>query len=105
MITAWFDLQANRLELRRGLSVRPSDKRKMSSRRRRDDPPDPIAEYREWSENRYNPGYWTGGKVPPSVRRLWSTGDRRAVGFAGLVMSAILGYYAYHSSSEFRIYL
>jgi len=43
--------------------------------KRRDDirsqPPDPAAEYREWTENRYNPGYWASrGKAPPSLKNL-----------------------------------
>ncbi len=51
------------------------------TRRRRHGPPDddPIARYREWVDNRYNPGYWVG-RVPPAVRNLWSTKDRRVLG-------------------------
>jgi hypothetical protein len=22
----------------------------------------------EWSENQYNPGYWTGGNIPPHIK-------------------------------------
>src|SRR5689334_13855195 len=46
-------------------------------RKRRDR--DPIADYREWADNRYNPGHWLGGNVPPSIRNLWSPKDRRWV--------------------------
>src|SRR5438046_2802983 len=42
---------------------------------------DPIRQYKEWAENRYNPGYWVG-RVPPSVKNLWSTKDRRWLGMA-----------------------
>jgi len=31
---------------------------------------DPIADYKEWADNRYNPGYFTGGRLPPGVRWL-----------------------------------
>jgi hypothetical protein len=29
---------------------------------------DPIADYKEWADNRYNPGYFTGGRFPPVLR-------------------------------------
>jgi hypothetical protein len=54
----------------------PSRLNDMSRKLRNDD--DPIARYREWAENRYNPGHWLGGNVPPGLRHLWSTNDRRA---------------------------
>jgi len=38
------------------------------SRNRRHDPPDPVAEYREWTEHRYTPGYYLGAKFPPGIR-------------------------------------
>ena len=31
---------------------------------------DPIGEYQEWTEHRYDPGYYTGGRLPPGVRWL-----------------------------------
>jgi hypothetical protein len=43
---------------------------------------DPAAEYRDWAENRYNPGHWVGGNVPPSIRNLWSERERRKLGAA-----------------------
>ena len=52
----------------------------MKKRRSRRDTSDPIAEYQEWAENRYNPGYWTGAKTPPNVKSLWSTKDRHWLG-------------------------
>ena len=41
---------------------------------------DPLAQYTEWAANRYNPGHWVGGKVPPDVKNLWSPKDRRRLG-------------------------
>lgn len=70
----------------------------MAKRRDRfpSEPPDPLAEYREWTENRYNPGYWASrGKAPPSVKNLWSTKDRRWLGalyIAGPVIGTILAF-------------
>ena len=29
---------------------------------------DPIADYQEWSDHRYDPGYFTGGRLPPTIR-------------------------------------
>ena len=26
-----------------------------------------IEKHQEWQDNQYNPGYWTGGKIPPYV--------------------------------------
>jgi|SRR5919108_6194761 hypothetical protein len=59
------------------------------TRRRRTDEDDPIARYREWVDNRYNPGHWLGGNVPPSVRNLWSPKDRRWLGSAYIAVCAI----------------
>ncbi|WP_188397648.1 hypothetical protein [Sporomusa sp. GT1] len=28
---------------------------------------DPIDKLKEWQDNQYNPGYYTGGKIPPYV--------------------------------------
>jgi len=28
---------------------------------------DPIENLKEWQDNQYNPGYYTGGKIPPYV--------------------------------------
>lgn len=27
-----------------------------------------MDDLQEWSENQYNPGHWTGGKVPPFIK-------------------------------------
>jgi len=29
---------------------------------------DPIADYTEWADHRYDPGYFTGGRLPPTLR-------------------------------------
>ena len=37
--------------------------------KRRKERPDPIADYVEWTNNRYNPGYYLGGNIPPYLRK------------------------------------
>jgi hypothetical protein len=46
---------------KRGRRQPPADNR---SRHR-----DPIADYVEWTENRYNPGYYLGGNIAPHLRK------------------------------------
>ena len=44
-------------------------------------PPDPIADYREWTEHSHDITYWASqGKTPPTVKNLWSTRDRKWLG-------------------------
>jgi len=31
--------------------------------------PDPIRDYIEWTEHRYNPGHYLGGNLPPYLRK------------------------------------
>ena len=59
---------------------------------------DRIDEYTEWVENRYNPGYWIGGRVPPSVKNLWSTKDRKWVGLGLTSIGAGTGLFVLYSS-------
>jgi hypothetical protein len=40
---------------------------------------DPIADYVEWTNNRYNPGHYLGGNVPAHARNLSSPGLGRAM--------------------------
>lgn len=54
-----------------------------------DDKRNALEDYREWAENRYNPGYWTGGRVPPQVRNLWSTRDRKWIGSVLMAVSVL----------------
>lgn len=28
-----------------------------------------LEELQEWSEHQYNPGHWTGGNIPPHMKR------------------------------------
>ena len=50
----------------------------MSKRKQRRDP---IADYVEWSNNRYNPGHYLGGNIPPYLRKSsLSPMGRRLVG-------------------------
>src|SRR4030095_1544360 len=55
------------------------------------EPLDPAAEYCEWTENRYNPGYWASrGEAPPHLKNLWSTKDRRWLGML-YIATAVVG--------------
>ena len=58
---------------------------------KRTPPRDPFADYVEWSNNRYHPGYYLGGNVPPYLRKS-SLGPRasRRMGIS-LAISASLG--------------
>jgi hypothetical protein len=58
----------------------------MGKRKRRD----PFADYVEWSNNRYNPGHYLGGNIPPYLRKS-SLGPRASRRMAtGLAVSAAL---------------
>jgi hypothetical protein len=37
--------------------------------RKKNHPSDYLNDLEEWGENQYNPGYWTGGNIPPHVKR------------------------------------
>jgi hypothetical protein len=53
--------------------------------------PDPIADYIEWTKNRYNPGYYLGGNIPPYLRKS-SLGPRaRRLAGVSLAISATMG--------------
>jgi hypothetical protein len=54
-------------------------------------PPDPFDYYVEWANNRYNPGYYLGGNIPPYLRKS-NLGPRasRRMGIC-LAISASLG--------------
>lgn len=32
-------------------------------------PRDPVADYVEWTDHRYDPGYYLGGNLPPHLRK------------------------------------
>jgi hypothetical protein len=48
---------------------------------------DPIADYIEWTEHRYDPGYYLGGRLPPHLRRasLGRRARRRASVLLGIL--------------------
>ena len=48
----------------------------------------PIVQYQEWAEHRYNPGQWLGGNIPPARRGAWdiSKKQKRALGIAYLAV-------------------
>lgn len=48
---------------------------------------DPFADYREWTEHRYDPGHYLGGTIPPHLRRT-SLG-RRARRRAGVLLMVV----------------
>jgi hypothetical protein len=61
----------------------------MTRRRRKDD--DPIADYVEWSNHRYDPGYYLGGNIPPFLRRLDRNPMHRRWGWIGIAISGLTG--------------
>ena len=48
---------------------------------------DPIADYIEWAEHRYDPGYYLGGRLPPHLRKasLGHRARRRAAVLLGIL--------------------
>lgn len=68
---------------------------------RRDD--DPIATYVEWTQHRYDPGYYLGGNLPPHLRKT-SLGPR-ARRLAGLFLgvSATMGAVALLAAGSFGL--
>jgi hypothetical protein len=56
----------------------------MGKRKRVDDP---IADYIEWTQHRYDPGYYLGGNLPPHLRKasLGPKGRR----FAGILLGVM----------------
>jgi len=50
---------------------------------------DPIQDYVEWTQHRYDPGYYVGGRLSPFMRNMqtmWSRREKRAV----LVLLAVI---------------
>jgi len=63
----------------------------LMTRRRRDfpgPPPDPAPDYTEWIEHRYDPGYYTGGRIPPYLKRK-PGGPGSPIGWVFIVGAAI----------------
>ena len=45
-------------------------------------PDDPIGDYVEWTEHRYDPGHYTGGRLSPfmrSLQGLFSSREKRVL--------------------------
>jgi len=54
---------------------------------------DPLADYIEWTNNRYNPGHYLGGNLPPHLRKasLGPRARRRAGTLLGISALSALG--------------
>ena|SRR5579884_3179008 len=61
---------------------------------------DPIEDYREWANNSLNPGHWLGANVPPAMRGLWSTTDRRPLGTILILVNAAAALYVSSSTRD-----
>ena len=61
--------------------------------------PEDFREYREWIENRYNPGHFMGGNLPPYLR---PTGTRRRgqklLGWGLILLGVVTALYAVPAS-------
>lgn len=67
----------------------------------RDPEDDPVARYVDWTEHRYTPGYFVGGRLHPLVRELQNAGPAgRMYGsvLIGVGLLEILTLIAYRSS-------
>lgn len=55
-------------------------------------PSEYLNEISEWSKNMYNPGYYTGGNIPPHIRKLSSIGNL-PIGIVALIWGiGLLGF-------------
>lgn len=43
-----------------------------------------LSDLEEWNRNQYNPGYWTGGNIPPHIKVL-SKGGSKTIGIVALI--------------------
>jgi hypothetical protein len=71
----------------------------MAKNKRRDDP---IADYIEWTEHRYDPGHYLGGNLPPHLRKasLGPNARRRAGLF--IVVTALMTVFGALSTVAFE---
>lgn len=60
----------------------------MGKRKRRGDP---MADYIEWIDNRYNPGHYLGGNVPPYLRKSSLGPNARRLAGLALALTALMG--------------
>jgi hypothetical protein len=58
------------------------------------DSQDPIQDYVEWTQHRYEPGYYLGGKLTPFMRnmqKMWSPREKRVLRvFSALIFLAVM---------------
>ena len=55
-----------------------------------DDNRDPIADYIEWTQNRYNPGYFLGGRIRPELRKARLSPRGRRLSAALLALQGLM---------------
>ena len=58
----------------------------------REEQRDPIADYTEWADHRYDPGYYTGGRLPPTIRayqKIFKPRDKKII-LALLILAGIV---------------
>jgi hypothetical protein len=56
-------------------------------------PDDPIGDYVEWTEHRYDPGYYTGGRISPGMRvlqKLFSPREKRVLRVVIVVVAILM---------------
>ena len=53
---------------------------------------DPFADYVEWTNNRYNPGHYLGGNLPPELRKSAMGPKGRRLAGLMLGVSAVLSF-------------
>jgi hypothetical protein len=52
---------------------------------------DPIADYVEWTEHRYDPGHYLGGNLPPDLRKSSLSPKGRRYSGAMLLLGGAMG--------------
>ena len=57
---------------------------------KRDQRPDPIRDYIEWTNHRFDPGYYLGGNLPPTLRKASLGPKGRRLSGIALAISAVL---------------
>ncbi len=53
-------------------------------------PDDPIGDYVEWTEHRYDPGYYLGGNISPFLRKSRMSPRVRRLASVPLAISALI---------------
>jgi len=68
-------------------------KRDHQHKHRHRDRQEPIQDYIEWTQHRYDPGYYVGGRLSPFMRnmqKLWSPPEKRRLRVVLAVMFLVL---------------